>query len=243
MLRSGSMAELNDKRIIVTGASSGIGRATAIGLARTGALIVATGRHKTRLRSLQKSIAASGGHCLVYALNLSNYNEIKSFINFTKKKIRAVDWLINSAGHIAQKETPPSAELTMKVNLLAPYYLIRLLLPLFRDQGGIINISSTASLHGNASFPIYSASKAALNTLSTALARRTPPSPACFTICPGPTHTPMREKLSDDAHRQQSPEYISRCIEKIISQKSSYVNGDIIVIKNKKEELFSRIND
>ncbi|MDO8495013.1 MAG: SDR family oxidoreductase [bacterium] len=234
------MTELNNKKIIVTGASSGIGQEIAISLANAGALIIATGRNKSRLHHLQKSIIADGGRCSVYDLNLSNYSEIKSFINFTKKNFRVIDWIVNSAGHIAKKETLQNAELTVRVNFLAPYYLIHLLLPFLNKEGGIINISSTAALRSNPTFPVYSASKAALHVLSTALAQR-PSSSPCFTICPGPTNTPMREKIAGDAASKQGPEFISRCVRKIILGKSRYQNGDIIVVRDRQEKILSRL--
>lgn len=100
-------------------------------------------------------------------------------------------------------------------------------------QGGVISISSTASLWGNPGFPNYAASKGALNTFTLALGKQFDTSErSAIVICPGGTNTAMRERIAHDSSTQQSPEVIAACITEIIEHRSPFKNKDIVVIRD-----------
>jgi len=134
---------------------------------------------------------------------------------------------------------------TFSVNLFAPAYLDYKFKNNLKKNGGVIAISSTAGLSERPDYPVYAASKSGLNIFSKSLAKyfsKNRKALSSIIICPGPTNTPMRERLAHDAKKHQSPEFIAELIKKIISGKSPYRNGDIITARNNELKIFERLN-
>ena len=104
----------------------------------------------------------------------------------------------------------------------------------------MISLSSTAGVQANGRLPSYSASKAAANALSQALARNKPDY-KFFSICPGPTNTPMRERTSHDAATKQSPMVVAGVVDELIADSTTYTSGDIIVVKDGVATIEARI--
>ena len=232
---------LTSKTIIITGAGSGIGQATAQVLAEAGATIIAVGKSKKHLDETQTAIIASGGVCFSFIVNLENLEEIIKFSKTIKKRFSTIDWLINSAGYIEHEEKLKDFSAMFRVNTLAVIYLTRLLSPLLKERGGVINISSIAGIWGSSDSPVYAVSKVALNFYSKVTAQnftQVKSNLSCHTICPGRTNTPMRQKIAGDAKLYQDPEVIGRVIKKVITGKSQFKNGDMVIVKDGQAKLY-----
>src|SRR3989338_7781658 len=146
--------QLKGKKVVITGAGSGIGQATALILAQAGADVIIVSKSQKHLdQTATKLISLAGGDCTAYKVNLEKLAEIESFAKKLKQKLKNF-----SAMFI--------------VNSLAPIYLTRLLIPTLNRGGGIVNVSSIAGIWGSPASPVYSASKAALNFYSQQIARQ-----------------------------------------------------------------------
>lgn len=162
------------KVVVVTGASSGIGRETAARLARAGATVVLVARSREPLEELASEIARDGGHALVYPCDLTDFDEVDALIVKVLDQVGPVDILINNAGMSIRRKVRHSVdrfgdfERPMRLNYFAAVRLTMGLLPTMVEQeaGQVINISSWAALLRPARFAGYSASKAALETWS-----------------------------------------------------------------------------
>ncbi len=167
--------ELKGKRILLTGASSGIGEAAAEKFARRGATVVVVARRKDLLDDLADRILAAGGDALAIDCDLSDVDGVDALAARVEKEIGGVDILINNAGRSIRRPLAESlerwhdVERTMSLNYYSPLRLIRGLAPgmLERGDGHIINVSSWGVLSESTPlFSVYNASKSALSTVS-----------------------------------------------------------------------------
>jgi len=180
------------------------------------------------------------GHSLILHskkdFNLEKDEDIKKLCDQVIKNYDKIDWIINSAGYISQTdEIENNFSSTFNINVFSIIKIFSHLKKIISLDGGIINISSTAGLRGNGKFKIYSSSKGALNMYATSLAKDfafEKTNLKSIIISPGPTNTKMREAISDDATKHQSPEIIAVCISEILNGKSVYKNGSHIIIEN-----------
>jgi short-subunit dehydrogenase len=166
---------ISGKVIIVTGASSGIGRATSLAVAREGAKVFLVARREDRLAQLETQIRESGGTAFMYVLDLTQPSAADMMIDAAFEKFGRIDVLINNAafGYFGTVEnTPPEvAREIFELNLQAPLRASQRAIPIMRRQGSghIINVSSVVGNRGLPLGGIYSATKFALNGLSEAL--------------------------------------------------------------------------
>jgi len=169
------MKPLENQVAIVTGASSGIGEATALTLAEAGAKVTLAARRKDRLGNVKKKIEDLGGEALLVQTDASVREQVEAMVAQTKKKWGRADILINNAGvmllSFMDKLKIAEWERMVDLNLKGVLYGIAAVLPVMREQrnGHIINISSDADrkvFHGSA---VYSATKAAVTLLSEGL--------------------------------------------------------------------------
>src|SRR5689334_4802534 len=167
--------ELEGKRILLTGASSGIGEAAAEKFARRGATVVVVARRKDLLDDLADRILAAGGDALAIDCDLSDLDAVDALAARVEKEIGGVDILINNAGRSIRRPLAESlerwhdVERTMSLNYYSPLRLIRGLAPgmIERGDGHIINVSSWGVLSESTPlFSVYNASKSALSTVS-----------------------------------------------------------------------------
>ncbi len=170
------MISLKDKVVVVTGASRGIGAAIVRNFAAEGARIVLVARNDARLRKVADSLNLDSERILVIQADITNRREMKKIISGARRKFGRIDIFINNAGVGMKCEitvmTEKQFNMIFDTNVKAIYFSFLELIPLFRKQGGghIINISSGAGRIGVPGIAAYSASKAALNTLSEAVA-------------------------------------------------------------------------
>jgi NAD(P)-dependent dehydrogenase (short-subunit alcohol dehydrogenase family) len=167
--------DLAGKRILLTGASSGIGEAGAERLAREGATVVVVARREDRLDALAERITTAGGTAISIACDVSDLDAVDALVADVEKRIGGVDILINNAGRSIRRSLSESlerwhdVERTMVLNYYAPLRLIRGLAPgmLKRGDGHIINVSTWGVLsEASPLFSVYNASKAALSAVS-----------------------------------------------------------------------------
>jgi NAD(P)-dependent dehydrogenase (short-subunit alcohol dehydrogenase family) len=167
--------DLNGKRILLTGASSGIGEAAAGLLAREGATVAVVARRQELLDALAERITTSGGTALALPCDVSDMDAVDALVADVEKRLGGVDILINNAGRSIRRPLAESlerwhdVERTIALNYYAPLRLIRGLAPgmLERGDGHIINVSSWGVLsEASPLFAVYNASKAALSAVS-----------------------------------------------------------------------------
>lgn len=167
--------ELAGKRILLTGASSGIGEAAAEQFAREGATVVVVARRQELLDALAERIIAAGGDALAIACDISDMDAVDALVADVEKRLGGIDILINNAGRSIRRPLAESlerwhdVERTIVLNYYAPLRLIRGLAPgmIERGDGHIINVSTWGVLsEASPLFAVYNASKAALSTVS-----------------------------------------------------------------------------
>jgi 3-oxoacyl-[acyl-carrier protein] reductase len=167
---------LQGKAALVTGASSGLGRATAITLARAGADVALVARSAEELESAREEASRSGGRALSFPVDLAREDEATRAVGRTVEAFGRIDVLVNAAG----TDVPGTVEeldvegwdRTLSVNLRAPFLLSKAAFPHMREAGGrtIVNVSSVAGKKGWANASAYCASKFGLTGFTEALA-------------------------------------------------------------------------
>jgi NAD(P)-dependent dehydrogenase (short-subunit alcohol dehydrogenase family) len=160
--------EITGKIAIVTGASGGIGRATARYLAREGATVVLAARSRDKLAALAKELPGS----LAVPTDMRNEKEVHDLVATAVKKFGRVDILVNNAGQglraPIESVDPDDYRAVIELNLFGPLRAMQAVIPVMRKQGGgtIINISSLTSKNHFPLIGAYASTKSALNTLS-----------------------------------------------------------------------------
>ena len=169
------MEKLQGKKAIITGGSRGLGKATALAFAKEGIDVAITGRDEERLKETVAELRAFGVKATYAIFDVGQHEEVKVGIAQLVKDLGGVDILVNNAGIAAfgkflEMDADKWAKI-MQTNVMGMYYVTREVLPFLieKNQGDIINVSSTAGLSGNAGTSAYSASKFAVIGLSEAL--------------------------------------------------------------------------
>jgi len=165
---------VKDRVIVITGASSGIGRATALKMAVAGAKVILVARGEEKLLETRKEIEAAGGRCWMYAADVSDMASCDALVARVLKEHGACDYLVNNAGRSIRRGVLSSFdrfhdyERTMQLNYFGALRLIMGFLPKMIEQkrGHIINISSIGVLSNAPRFSAYVASKAALDAFA-----------------------------------------------------------------------------
>jgi NAD(P)-dependent dehydrogenase (short-subunit alcohol dehydrogenase family) len=231
---------LGGQRALVTGATSGIGRAVALQLARDGAEVLVHGRDAARGADTVEEITASGGKASFVAADLGDAAEVQRLSD-----VGDVDILINNAG-IAL--FAPTGELDVDTfdkmfasNVRAPFFLVAALAPgmAARGHGSIISVSSMAGEIGIVGGAAYGATKASLAAMTRAWAAEFSPSGVRVNaIAPGPVYTPsptgpeLIKALGDTTpmHRASQPEEIAEVVAFLASPRASYITGATVAV-------------
>ncbi len=167
------MADFTGKVVIVTGAGTGIGAATARRLAADGASVVLAGRRADKLTELAGSLPAD--RVLVHATDVTKEADCNALVDATIARFHQLDVLVNNAGTAAfgpfEKTEITEYQHIMRTNLDGVIYCIRAALPhLLKTTGNIVNVSSASGLGGDWGLSYYNASKGAVTNLTRALA-------------------------------------------------------------------------
>jgi 3-oxoacyl-[acyl-carrier protein] reductase len=193
------MQDLTGQVVVVTGASRGIGAASAKALARVGAAVMLAARDRERLAGVARDITAAGGRAEVAACDVADWASVQALVADTKRRFGAVTALVNNAGVIEpiarlEQADPASWARNIAVNLIGAFHAIRAVLPEMRaaGRGTIINVSSGAALRPLEGWSAYCAAKAGLAMLTQAIALEAVPGLRAFGFQPGTTDTEMQ---------------------------------------------------
>jgi NAD(P)-dependent dehydrogenase (short-subunit alcohol dehydrogenase family) len=231
---------LGGQRALVTGATSGIGRAVALQLARDGAEVLVHGRDAARGADTVEEITASGGKASFVTADLGDAADVQRLSD-----VGDVDILINNAGMAL---FAPTGELDVDTfdkmfasNVRAPFFLVAALAPgmAARGHGSIISVSSMAGEIGIVGGAAYGATKASLAAMTRAWAAEFSPSGVRVNaIAPGPVYTPsptgpeLIKALGDTTpmHRASQPEEIAEVVAFLASPRASYITGATVAV-------------
>ena len=195
-------SDMSGKVALVTGAAAGLGKGTALRLAELGADVAIVDIDAAGLAGAAKEIEALGRKALVLPLDLSDRANCRAAVERTVTEFGRLDALCNVAGVMFPSATPEMSDeawdLTMKVNLEAPFFLIRAALPhLLEAKGAIVNVTSCAAFQGQAYFAAYCATKAGLTNMTKALAMEYMKEPIRINaVAPGGMMTKLTEGMA-----------------------------------------------
>ncbi|MBE2243287.1 MAG: SDR family oxidoreductase [Burkholderiaceae bacterium] len=238
---------LKDKIVVVTGAASGIGRATAQIFAGEGARVVVADVDAARGEAAAAEIRAEGGSADFMPVDMTDTASIDTFAAAVQEKFGAVDVLVNGAGWGRTapfwEGTPEFWSKLVALNFVGPMQLTKALLPAMieRSSGRIVNVSSDAGRVGSLGETVYSGAKGGLIAFTKSLARevaRYQINVNC--VCPGPTDTPLMaavpEKVQEGLkkaipfRRLAKPSEVADAIVFFASDRASYVTGQVVSV-------------
>ena len=207
-----TLETLRTRTAVVTGSSSGIGRAIALKLAQKGAFLHLVGRDETRLQETARAAREAGGEADVHTADLEREEDVGALAEELEKEVRAVDILVHSAGvvSLAPLAEAPLEDLDRhyRVNVRAPYSLTQKLLPLLQRAGGqVVFINSGAGLQAKGGWSQYAMSKHALKALADSLREEVwEDGMRVLSVYPGRTHSPMQRAVREMEGQDYDPD-------------------------------------
>jgi 3-oxoacyl-[acyl-carrier protein] reductase len=234
---------------VVTGAASGMGRATAHLLADEGAAVAAIDRSSDAVVAVADEISAAGGTAAAWGLDVTDAAAVRRAVDEVTARLGPPDILVNNAG----VSLPAPIDIdgfeeawasTLAVNLTAHTTLVRACLPHLRrhGQGRVVNVASTEGLGATAYLSPYTASKHGVIGLTRSLAVELGPTGVTVNcICPGPIHTGMTAAIPDEAkvkfarrrvplRRYGDPEEVAHMTLSLVLPAASYITGAVVVV-------------
>ena len=240
---------INGRVAVVTGAASGMGRATAHLFSDEGASVAVCDRNSEGLNEVVNEITDAGGVASGYVVDLDDAAVIDDFISQVRGDLGPVDILVNNAGvshrgNLDSENFEDIWEMTFSVNLDAQMRLIRSCLSDLKrnEDGRIVNVASTEGLGGSAGISPYTASKHGVVGLTKALAVELGPMGVTVNaVCPGPIHTGMTQYIPDAdkqkfAHRRTAlkrfgnPEEVAHITLSLVLPSASYITGAAVPV-------------
>ena len=232
---------LAGKTTFVTGASSGIGAATARLLAEEGADVL-VGYHRNRVgaEDTAEYVRSRSRQAWLVELDVGDPVSVMSALEAVKRVVPAIDVAVLCAGtntiRPLLETTPAEWDDVLRVNLSGTFYVLRAVAPLLRDGGAIVTISSVAGHTGAAHHAHYAAAKAGIVNLTKSAAKALAPGIRVNCVAPGLTQTEMGSQAIDEqdqdylrqkllAQRMASPEEIARSIVFLASPAASFIYG------------------
>ena len=240
--------------ILITGALTGIGRATALAFAKEGATVVVSGRREAEGKALEVKLRSLGAEAAFILADVRHENDVRNLVEQTVARFGRLDVGVNNAGTEGKPgpvtdQTPDSYTAMFDTNALGTLLSLKHELRVMQPQGSgsIVNISSTMGERGAANLSLYTASKHAVEGLTKSAALEA----AAFgvrvnAVAPGPTETGMLDRLTGTPDKKATfyaavplkrgakPEEIADAIVFLSSDKASFVTGQIVRINGGK---------
>ncbi len=244
--------KFENKSVVVTGASSGMGRQIALDFAKEGATVIAVARRKERLEELVKESEPLSGKILLYVGDVSLEEVNEGMIEYAIKECGKLDILVNNAG--VMDEFTPVGDMSndlwrkiMSINLDGPVYAMRKAVQVMNGQesgGNIVNVASIGGVNGCRAGAAYTASKHALVGISKNTAYMYTGKIRCNVICPGGVETEVMQSQTninqfgmgrimaglDKSIPQGKVEDISSAVLYVASDEAKFMTGSVVVI-------------
>ncbi len=239
------MFSLKDKVALITGASQGIGRDTALALAEAGAKVAVAARNEEKLATLVQELTAKGGEALAVKMDVADLDQVKAGFKSVLEKFARLDILVNNAAitrdGLAIRMKPDDWDAVLRTNLTGAHFCIQQALPvMMRARAGrIINISSVVAQMGNAGQVNYVAAKAGIIGLTKAIAMEIASRNITVNaVAPGFIATPMTDVLSDKVKeelkiriplgRMGTGRDVASAILFLASDEAAYITGHVL---------------
>ena len=240
------MLSLHDKTIAITGASGGIGEATARLLARRGAAVVLAARRGERVDAIARDIREEGGRAATCVVDVTKAEDLRRLVSATVDEYGRIDVLVNNAGVapislLADLDTEGWSAM-IDVNLRGMLNCVAAALPVFHEQGSghLVSIVSVAGLTTSPSMAVYAATKNAVRTVHEGLRKESTDGVVRTTaISPGYVRTELADSMTDphirDVTRKNmdamgiSPEAVARAVAFAVEQPQDVEIGEINV--------------
>jgi 3-oxoacyl-[acyl-carrier protein] reductase len=239
------MFSLKDKVALVTGASQGIGRETALALAEAGAKVAIAARNEEKLQALAQEITAKGGEAFVVKMDVADAEQIKAGFKAILEKFGKLDILVNNAAitrdGLAMRMKLDDWEAVLRTNLTGAHLCTQQALsPMMKARAGrIINISSVVAHTGNPGQANYVAAKAGLIGLTKSIAMEIASRNITVNaVAPGFVETPMTDVLSDKVKeevkvrvplgRMGAVKDVAAAIVFLASDEAGYITGHVL---------------
>jgi NADP-dependent 3-hydroxy acid dehydrogenase YdfG len=214
------LENLKSKVIIITGASSGIGEATAKLLAQNGAKVVLAARREDRLQTIVSEIEKEGGEAIYKITNVASSEDMQELAQFALKQYGRIDVLVNNAGIMPVSQLNELRvndwDNMIDVNIKGVLYGIAAVLPTMREQqsGHIINVSSVAGYSVSPTSSVYSATKFAVRAITEGLRQEESPASHIRStiISPGITDTELTNSISSPGIKAMASEFMKMAI-------------------------------
>lgn len=239
------MTAIAGKVVAITGASSGIGKATALLLAERGAKVVIGARRLDLLDAIVSEITAKGGEAIALAIDIKQREDLRRFVDAACKQYGQIDVLVSNAGiaptSLLDEARVEDWEEMIDVNVKGLLYGIAAALPVFRAQGfgHFVNILSTAGLKIVPSMAVYAGSKNAARAITEGLRQEAGADLRVTAISPGFVQTGLASSMTNAQAASTTnelmkeigipPEAIARCIAFAIEQPADVDVGEIVV--------------
>lgn len=239
---------LADAAVIVTGASSGVGAATAHALGSAGARVALVGRDQDRLAAAAAEVTASGGTALTVTADLEDPDQAMGVVDRAVKEFGPLHGIVHTASRLVvgtlEDATVESAQTDWRINVLAPIMMTQRALPHLEPGASVVFVGSTAGKVGFSGLLAYTATKGAVEAVARALAVELAPREIRVnTIVPGYVRTPMLTPSLDSIEgfeaeiceqtlqrRIGSPEELANAIVFMLSGLSTYIDGQSLVV-------------
>lgn len=241
------MTDLTGKIAIVTGASSGIGRAVAVAMANAGADVALCGQNQERLAATAETVTATGRRVLTYAMNISQADAVQQMVEDVHKQWGRIDIMVNNAGitrdGLIIRMSEQDWDDVMTVNLKSVFLCSKAVAKVMMKQrsGSIVNVASIIGLIGNPGQSNYSASKGGIISFTKSMARELASrNIRANAIAPGFIETPMTEKIPEALQKKMlesiplgrygKPEDVADLAVFLGGERSAYITGQVISI-------------